>query len=136
MRINTIVITEYKVKPLSYFEYFSYIVAVSFIGGGDQTTRRKPPTCHKSLTNIITQCCILYTLQYQVQFYKIIHDLSQICNKNNSTSVTNETWTANLTFATVFFIVLMRFVSFVLSNYKSSHCAVRFVFPSICFIGG
>ena len=35
-------------------QYFSYIVAVSFIGGRNQSTRRKPPTCHKSLTNIIT----------------------------------------------------------------------------------
>jgi len=25
------------------------IVAVSFIGGENQGTRRKPPTCHKSL---------------------------------------------------------------------------------------
>jgi len=32
-------------------QYFSYIVAVSFIGGGNQSTRRKPPTCRKSLTN-------------------------------------------------------------------------------------
>jgi hypothetical protein len=32
-------------------QYFSYIVAVSFIGGGN---RRKPPTCRKSLTNFIT----------------------------------------------------------------------------------
>ena len=30
-------------------QYFSYIVAVSFIGGGNQSTQRKPPTCHKSL---------------------------------------------------------------------------------------
>ena len=37
-----------------------YIVAVSFIGGGNQSTRRKPPTCHKSLTNFIS-CCIEYT---------------------------------------------------------------------------
>ena len=35
-------------------QYFSYIVAVSFIGGGNQNTRRKPPTCRKSLTNTIT----------------------------------------------------------------------------------
>jgi len=35
-------------------QYFSYIVAVSFIGGGNWSTRRKPPTCHKSLTNFIT----------------------------------------------------------------------------------
>jgi hypothetical protein len=34
--------------------YISYIVAVSFIVGGSQSTRRKPPTCHKSLTNLIT----------------------------------------------------------------------------------
>ena len=36
-------------------QYFSYIVAVSFIGGGNQNTWRKPPTCHKSLTNFITE---------------------------------------------------------------------------------
>jgi len=27
---------------------------VSFIGGGNRSTRRKPPTCWKSLTNFIT----------------------------------------------------------------------------------
>jgi len=27
---------------------------VSFIGGGNWSTRRKPPTYHKSLTNLIT----------------------------------------------------------------------------------
>jgi hypothetical protein len=31
------------VTPLS--QHFSYIVAVSFIGGGNRSTRRKPPTC-------------------------------------------------------------------------------------------
>jgi hypothetical protein len=35
-------------------QYFSDIVAVSFIGGGNRRTRRKPPTWHKSLTNSIT----------------------------------------------------------------------------------
>jgi hypothetical protein len=29
-------------------------VAVSFIGGRNRSTRRKPPTCRKSLTNFIT----------------------------------------------------------------------------------
>jgi restriction endonuclease S subunit len=32
--------------------YFSYIVAVSFIGGGNRNTRKKTPTWHKSLTNV------------------------------------------------------------------------------------
>ena len=36
------------------FQLQLYIVAVSFIGGGNWSTRRKPPTCHKSLTNFIT----------------------------------------------------------------------------------
>ena len=32
-------------------------MAVRFIGGGNQKTQRKPPTCHKPLTNFITFCC-------------------------------------------------------------------------------
>ena len=39
-------------------QYFSYIVTVSFIYGGN---RRKPPTCRKSLSNFIIKCCIEYT---------------------------------------------------------------------------
>jgi hypothetical protein len=46
-------------------QYFSYIVAVSFIGGGNRYTLREPPTCHKSLTNHITYCCIEYTTPVQ-----------------------------------------------------------------------
>jgi hypothetical protein len=36
-------------------------VAVRFIGGGNRNAQRKSPTCHKSLTNFITYCCIEYT---------------------------------------------------------------------------
>jgi hypothetical protein len=32
---------------------FSYIVAVTFIGGGNRRTQGKPPTYRKSLTNFI-----------------------------------------------------------------------------------
>jgi len=48
---------------LSHFQqYFSYIVAVSFICGGNWSTQRKPPTClYYSLTKFITKCCIEYT---------------------------------------------------------------------------
>jgi hypothetical protein len=34
---------------------------VSFIGGGNRSTQRKPPTCLKSLTNLITLYCTEYT---------------------------------------------------------------------------
>jgi len=37
-----------------------YIVTVSFIGGGNPSTWRKPPT----LTNFITWCYIEYTLPW------------------------------------------------------------------------
>ena len=33
-------------------QHFSYKVVVSFIRGGNQSTRRKPPTCRKSRTNL------------------------------------------------------------------------------------
>ena len=34
-------------------QYASNMVAISFIGGWNRSTWRKPPTCHKSLTNFI-----------------------------------------------------------------------------------
>jgi hypothetical protein len=42
-------------------QYFSYIMMVSFIGRGNQSTGRKPLTCRKLQTNFIIQCCIKYT---------------------------------------------------------------------------
>jgi len=50
-------------NQLNFQQYFSYIVEVSFIEGGNRRTRRKPPTYRKSLTNCIAQCCIEYTSQ-------------------------------------------------------------------------
>jgi hypothetical protein len=41
------------IKPTNQ-QYFSYTVAVSFIGGGNRSSRGKPPNCHKALTNVIT----------------------------------------------------------------------------------
>jgi hypothetical protein len=38
------------VHNATYKQYLSYIVAVSFIGEGNRSTRSKPPTCRKSLT--------------------------------------------------------------------------------------
>ena len=35
-------------------QHFSYIVVFSFIDGGNWSTKRKQPTCRKSLTNFIT----------------------------------------------------------------------------------
>ena len=39
---------------------------VSFISGGNRSTRRKPSTCRQSLTNFITWCCNEYTFPLAV----------------------------------------------------------------------
>ena len=39
--------------PLQQNFSYMYIMAVSFIGGGNWSTRRKPPTCCKSMTKLI-----------------------------------------------------------------------------------
>jgi hypothetical protein len=44
-----------RVMALNEFQqYFSYIMVVSFISGGNWSTRRKQPACRKPLTNFIT----------------------------------------------------------------------------------
>jgi len=68
-------------------------VSVSFIGGGNQSTWRKPPTCHKSLTNFITLCSIKYTLPC-VQLFElttlvvISNDCTSSCKSNYHTNTT------------------------------------------------
>jgi hypothetical protein len=40
-------------NAMHFQQYFSYTVVVSFIGGRNRNTHRKPQTCHKSLTEFI-----------------------------------------------------------------------------------
>jgi hypothetical protein len=53
---------------------FSYIVAVSFIGGGNRRTQRKPPTSHKSLTNFI----------YNIMLYRVHLAMNGVRTQNFS----------------------------------------------------
>ena len=39
---------------------FQLYRGVSFIGAGNRSIQREPPTCRKSLINFITYCCIEY----------------------------------------------------------------------------
>ena len=47
--------------PRHFQQYFSYIVAVSFIGGGNRSTGRKPPTCLSQVTDIL----------YHIMLYRV-----------------------------------------------------------------
>ena len=52
----------FKLDSLSVWgQYFNYIMAVCFIGGGNRSTQRIQPTCYKSLTKFNTICCIEFT---------------------------------------------------------------------------
>jgi hypothetical protein len=42
-------------------QYISYIMELSFTGGGRQSIGGKPPNCHMSLTNFMTSCSIEYS---------------------------------------------------------------------------
>ena len=50
---NLIFPPSYKFRVRHFQQYFNYIVAVSFIGGGNRSIRRKSTTCRKSLTNLM-----------------------------------------------------------------------------------
>ena len=52
-------ISSVRVRAMVFNTTFSYIVAVSFIGGGNRSTQRKPQTCRKSLTN------------FNIMFYRV-----------------------------------------------------------------
>jgi hypothetical protein len=57
--VETLIVREFVLFLFLVFErhfqqYFSYIMATSFSGGGSRSTRRKPPTMGKQLVNFIT----------------------------------------------------------------------------------
>ena len=75
-------------------QYFSYIVAVSFIGGGNRSTWKKSSTCRMSLTNFITLCGFEYTSPWQwfelTTLVLIGSDCTGSCKSNYHTITTTK----------------------------------------------
>jgi hypothetical protein len=59
-----------------------YIVAVSVIGGGNRSARRKPPTCRKSPNNRMSMSLTVYfvwhPLRCVINVIKFVNDLRQV----------------------------------------------------------
>jgi len=74
-------------------QYFSYIVAVSFIGGGNRSTWRKPPTCHKSLKNyhIMMYCVHLTQVGFELTMLVVISTDCIGSYKSNFHTITTTT---------------------------------------------
>jgi hypothetical protein len=80
-------------RSLSYICNISFlevhIVAVSFIDGGNRSTQRKPPTCHKSLTNFITYFNIELKrtkLTFFVWIFHLFYERVSFCFRNTNKS--------------------------------------------------
>ena len=70
-------------------QYFSYIMAVSFIGGENRSMQRKPLTCRKSLTNFITWCCMEYpSPSTWFELTTLGTDCTDICKSNDQMIMT------------------------------------------------
>ena len=71
-------------------------MTVSFIGGRNRSTRGKPLTCHKSLTNFITQCFIKYTSQWVEFEFKSLMAIGthyiDACEIETGISLSVKTW--------------------------------------------
>jgi hypothetical protein len=65
-----------------------------FIGGGNQSTQRKPPTCRKSLTNFSTKSCIKYTspwAEFKLTTLVVIGTDCAVSYKSNYHTITTPT---------------------------------------------
>jgi len=111
-----------------------YIVAVTLISGGNRSTRstrRKPPTCHKSLTYFITQCCIENTSPRVIKVIRRVPLVEQeliILPKSPIFSG----FVLFIYSTTCIRVFLFRVVMLLWFPYKNY---LRFVFTHFCFVG-
>jgi hypothetical protein len=59
-----------------FLQYFSYIMAISFSGGGSRSTRREPPTLGKQLVNyhlrLRVECTLFCNLQSWARTHAVL----------------------------------------------------------------
>ena len=71
-RLFSVYVELWCLTPLS--TLFRYVVAVSLVDGGNRRTRRKPPTCCKSMTNIIAYIYRVHIAMSGIRTYNFSGD--------------------------------------------------------------
>ena len=103
---------------------FSSIVGVSFIGGGNRSTRRKPQTFCKSLAYSITLCSIEYTFPwvgFELTTLVVIGtDCTGSCKSNNYHTIKSTTTPTRILICSITSIRLL----FKPSNYMSFNSVI------------
>jgi len=93
-------------------------VAVSFIGGGNRSALRKPPTCRKSLTNFYTWCC---AVGFELTTLVVMgNDCTCSCKSNYHmiTTTTAPSWHNSILKTAIIYILFNYY--FLLKNYEQT----------------
>ena len=117
-----------------YNVYFSYMMAVNFIEGGNRSTRKNPPTCQKSLTNFITYCSIEYTSPWRgIELTTLVvigTDYIDSCKSNYNTIMATTAPNNLLQFE--WLIVVLRIVINFLTISRTSYISMRWWWSPRC----
>jgi len=68
----------------TFHNIFSYIVAITFIGAGNRSTREKPPICRKSVTNLINYHTTMTSPHTNMNYYRCKNRTSPIKGNTNA----------------------------------------------------
>jgi hypothetical protein len=71
-------------------QYFSYIMSVSFIGGGNRSTWRKQPTCRKAPTNLCSDSVVIFVFHFNI--IQILYFRKKKYQKNKFTVIVTEVY--------------------------------------------
>ena len=105
-----------------------------FIGGGNQSNRWKAPTCHKSLTNFITQCCIEYTSQYTGFELTTLVVIGTDCTCSCKSNYHDRSWQETSWYSMYLLIVHLWNINITIMFCRYDFDFLQSIQPSICLI--
>ena len=115
-------------------------MVVSFIGGRNLSTRRKPSICYNSLTNLITKCCIEYTSPWAGFYLTTLVVICTDCtcsfkfNYHDAITTTTALWKIGAIFKVCCVQLWIEYTKNVCTIFEIYFCRNYICVPSSCFI--